>query len=158
MAQAKPFSALSTAFDRYRHFLMRSSDADWVKSVVDRLKSALRRDAHHLIKMIPSLGLILENGSFHTDSSALDISCDNALQRLHYLLFLFMEVITSSSKVSLTLFMDDVQWADEASVSILNRLLTQGHDRFFFIGCCRDDEMESNHSFRKMLDSVKGSN
>jgi predicted ATPase len=68
-----------------------------------------------------------------------------------------MEVITSSSKVSLTLFLDDVQWADEASIAVMNRLLTQGHDRFFFIGCLRDDEMDSEHSFRKMLDSVKAS-
>jgi hypothetical protein len=103
MAQAKPFSALSTAFNQYCHLLMRLDDHSWAKSVINRLNSALARDAHHLIKMIPSLGLILENGSCHTDSSALDISCDNALQRLLYLLFRFVEVITSSSKVSLTL-------------------------------------------------------
>jgi predicted ATPase len=68
-----------------------------------------------------------------------------------------MEVITSSSKVSLTLFMDDVQWADDASIIVMNRLQTQGFNRFLFIGCCRDDEMESNHSFRKMLDDMKAS-
>jgi predicted ATPase len=157
MAQAKPFSALSTAFDQYCHLLMRSNDLSWVESIVDRLKAALGRDSHHLIKMIPNLGLIIENGSCHTDFSVLDISCDNALQRLLYLLFRFVEVITSSSKVSLTLFMDDVQWADDASITVMNRLLTQGFDRFFFIACCRDDEMESDHSFRKMLDSVKTS-
>jgi predicted ATPase len=128
-----------------------------VNLVVDKLKSSLGRNAHHLIKMIPSLGLIFENASCPSDSSALDISCDNAFQRLHYLLCQFVEVITTSSHVSLTLFMDDVQWADEASITVINRLLRQGHHRFFFIGCCRDDEMESDHSFRKMLDDVKAS-
>jgi predicted ATPase len=97
MAQAKPFSALSTAFDQYCRLLIKSNDEGWVKMVIDRLKAALGKEARHLINMIPRLGLILENGSFHTDSSALDISCDNALQRLHYLLCRFMEVITSSS-------------------------------------------------------------
>jgi predicted ATPase len=50
--------------------------------------------------------------------------------------------------------MDDCQWADEASVAVLASLLRQGNKNFFFVGCYRDDEMNSDHAFMKMLEST----
>jgi predicted ATPase len=159
MDQSKPFSALSTAFDEYCDMLVIAKKSSWAQTIIHKLNedAVLKRDGHHLFKMIPKLGLIVDDGSCHTESSALDISCDNALQRLHFLICRFVEVITTTSRVSLSLFMDDVQWADEASVNVLTRLVTRGYRKFLFIGCCRDDEMESNHPFTKMLDSAQAS-
>jgi predicted ATPase len=57
--------------------------------------------------------------------------------------------------VPVVLFMDDVQWIDEASNSLLERLLRQRHRNFFFFGCYRDDEMPSEHQFSKMLANIR---
>jgi predicted ATPase len=59
----------------------------------------------------------------------------------------------------MTLFMDDVQWADSASISIIGQLLKTSRSmkegkQFFFLGSCRDDEMESDHSFWKMIEGL----
>jgi predicted ATPase len=65
-----------------------------------------------------------------------------------------LEVVTTNAQVSLTLCLDDIQWADEASIAVLTRMLMQQNGKFFFLGCCRDYEMESDHAFWKMLETV----
>jgi predicted ATPase len=65
-----------------------------------------------------------------------------------------VEVISSVSPVAVTLFLDDIQWADAASISVLKQILMKGQARFFFLGCCRDDEMQNDHPFWKMTENV----
>ncbi|KAL3805300.1 hypothetical protein HJC23_009007 [Cyclotella cryptica] len=154
MKQAKPFAALASAFDQYCDVLIRERDADWVELVVCKLQVAVGNDACHLIKIIPKLGRILTHNRSFADSY-MDQNCLNALQRLCYLLCQFVEVISACSMVSVTLFMDDVQWADEASILVLNRLLMKGHRKFFFLGCIRDNEMKEDHLFRKLIENIR---
>ncbi|KAL3798700.1 hypothetical protein HJC23_004451 [Cyclotella cryptica] len=155
MKQAKPFSALASAFDQYCDMLIREKESDWVKLVVCNLQVALGADACYLIKIIPKLSQILTDNSKVLDSTW-NQNCLNALQRLCYLLCQFVEVISTFSNVSVMLFMDDVQWADEASILVLNRLLMKRLRKFFFLGCCRDDEITDEHPFGKMIENVRG--
>ena len=55
----------------------------------------------------------------------------------------------------MVLLLDDLQWIDEASLSILRTILRQKHEKFFFLGCYRDDEMANDHSFWKMMDDIE---
>ena len=76
----------------------------------------------------------------------------NSFLKLQYLISQFVDVISTNSTVSLVLWLDDLQWADEASLTILYGMLRQKLRRkFFFIGCCRDDEVRNNHAFWKMM-------
>jgi predicted ATPase len=67
-----------------------------------------------------------------------------------------VEVISSYSQVSVTLFLDDLQWGDEASISVLNQLLLMMKDNknFFFIGSFRG---ETSHDglFWKMVKNIQ---
>jgi predicted ATPase len=150
MNQVKPFSALASAFDQYCDLIL---ETNWVKLIAIQLQTALGQDACHLINVIPKLGLVIEDDAHHT-ASVLDIDCKNSIQRLHHLFCQFLEVIATNAQISLTLCLDDIQWADEASIAVLTRLLMQQNGKFFFLGCCRGDEMESDHSFWKMLEAV----
>jgi predicted ATPase len=38
----------------------------------------------------------------------------------------------------------------------MTRILSLAPKKFFFVGCCRDDEMEEGHAFYKMLEIVRG--
>eukprot|EP00804_Cyclotella_cryptica_P014201 CCRYP_005628-RA/>CCRYP_005628-RA protein AED:0.02 eAED:0.02 QI:105/1/1/1/1/1/2/1150/1171 len=155
MKRVLPFSALASAFDQYCDLLIKENESDWAKRVVNKLISALGKDASHLSKVIPKLNQILSCNASVVDSSC-DQQCANALQRLHYLLYQFVDVISSNSTVSMTLFLDDVQWADSASISVLNQLLLKRNKHFFFLGCCRGSEMEDDHPFWDMIKSIKG--
>lgn len=63
-----------------------------------------------------------------------------------------MEAICSDSSV--TLLVDDAQWADDASIDVLNQLLRQDEIKFFLIVCYRDDEIRVGYPLIKMLSDV----
>ena len=100
--------------------------------------------------MLPSLGKILDN--LGSSSPAQD--CIDAQQRLNYLLCQFVGVICNCSDNPLVIFLDDVQWADSASISLIGQILKAGVDQqLFFLGCCREDEMQ-DHLFWDELQSA----
>jgi hypothetical protein len=156
--QGRPFSALSSAFDQYCDILIRNKDSEWAQLVTGKLWSTLGEDAIHLIQVIPKLSYICtRNGNSNAMDAVFDRNCNYALQRLHYLMCQFVEVITSfSSATILTLFLDDIQFIDEASISVLNQLLMKGHRRFFCLFSCRDDEMQEDHPFWEMIRNIGG--
>jgi hypothetical protein len=148
-----PFSALASAFDQYCDVLIKEKETDWAKRIVNQLNVALGRDSYHLINVIPKLNHVLTS-NMNFEYSWSSQNCVNALQRLHYLICQFVDVISTFSVVSVTLFLDDVQWADAASIAVLNQLLLKKYKRFFVLGCCRGSEMENDHPFRDMIENV----
>ena len=157
MRQGVPFSALTSAFDLYCDVLMQNEQTSWARSVIKGLKDALAKDAVYLIRVIPKLGNLLDH-----DTSAVataDIICDdnpaNASKRLHYLFCRFVEVMTTLSDMPVALHLDDLQWADDASVAVLNQILRQKYDNFFFLGCYRDDDILPGHPVLVMLENVR---
>jgi len=154
MKQAKPFCALASAFDQYCDILLSDKTSNWATCVTDELKSIIGQDARYLFNLIPKLREVL-------DYNSCDVSPDagkNSVERLHHLLSQFVKVIARSSNGPLVLFLDDVQWSDEASISVLHRLLRLEHKKLFFICSCRDDEMEDDHIFWKMIEEVSANN
>eukprot|EP00956_Cyclotella_meneghiniana_P019693 scaffold34064_cov121-Cyclotella_meneghiniana.AAC.9 len=151
----KPFLALASALDQYCDLLivLKENDNARFKSIVDSLKAALGRDAHQLFNVIPKLEIILHDRStrhdYHVDQN------DHTFFRLQYLVSRFIEVMSTSSVVSVTLFMDDVQWIDDASLAIVKTILRQKPSKLFVLGCYRDDEMTNDSSFLKMLDNAE---
>ena len=96
----------------------------------------------------------LENNIEYDDSAVVD-NWANKFSRLQYLISQLINAITMSSIVSVVLLIDDLQWIDEASLAVLGTILRRKHEKFFFVGCCRDDEMSGGHSFWEMMDGIK---
>ncbi|KAL7483538.1 hypothetical protein ACHAW6_009177 [Cyclotella cf. meneghiniana] len=153
VAQANPFSALVLALNEYCTIFTAMKDSDWIKSIATKLRDALGQDANYLIKIIPKLSEILDHDATY---DALDHECVNGHKKIHYLLIRFVEVMSACSQVPMTLLLDDLQWADAFSLSVLEQIMKmpESDNRFFFIGCYRDDEMEDSHPFKKILGSL----
>ena len=122
LEQRKPFSALASAFNQYCGLLLQNSGlASSRNKLAHQISISLGRDAYHLAKLIPNLANILglEMRVKH------DAGCANPQKRLQYLLCRFMEVISISSTFAapVTLFLDDLQWADSTSIEVVNQLL-----------------------------------
>lgn len=117
----KPSSAVASAFNSYCEVLAREKASERAMLLASNLKTALGSDLYYLIQMIPSLGRILQEHS--NDYIPPGHDCVNAQERLHYLFCQFVQVISKCSGGHMTLFMDDVQWADTASISIISQLL-----------------------------------
>ena len=156
MNEAAPFSALAAAFDQYCDLLWAEREFDWVKDTFDTLHSTLGQDGvRHLIKIIPKLNKLAAHHLNYTHVSNAFVESAHAPQRLCYLISTFVAVISTHSKVSLVLMLDDLQWADSASFQVLNQLLVRKLTKFFFMGSCRDDELHDGHALWKMLDNIR---
>ena len=85
-----------------------------------------------------------------------DGDCVNAQRRLQYLLCQLVEILSSSSAAPVTLFLDDLQWADAASIAAVSQLLlntgsSSQQKRFFFLGCHREGTIDSGHPLWKLV-------
>lgn len=75
--------------------------------------------------------------------------------KLHDIFRGFMCALCSSFEDPLFLFLDDMQWADEASLSLLLSLLSDPSlKNIFFIGAYRADEVTSAHPFHDHMSKV----
>ena len=156
LQQATPFSAIAAAFNQYCDMLVNEGETARAEKVAAELNRALGKEAFHLSRVIPSLRTV----TGQDDSQyGVDQGCVDAQKRLLYLLCQFVEVISSSSGAPVTLFLDDLQWADTASIEVIHQLLLNSGSlnkskQFFFFGCVRQDEVNGNHPFLSMLSSV----
>jgi predicted ATPase len=149
----KPFSALASAFDDYCGVLLQDTGPfSILEALASKLRLSLGPEAYHLTKIIPNLAIIL--GSVDTIGSTYhDEGCVNPQKRLQYLLCQFVDVITELICAPLTLFLDDLQWADLESIAVVSRLLAAPSRRgyFFFLGCCREGDINEEHPLWKLL-------
>ncbi|KAL7439121.1 hypothetical protein ACHAXM_006808 [Skeletonema potamos] len=128
------------------------------KQLAHQVNRLLGRDAYHLVKLIPNLANILGLDMSSTNTNE-DGDCTNAQKRLVYLLCQFVKAISRSFAAPVTLFLDDLQWADPASVGAVNQLLLIGSQasektQFFFLGCHREGEIGNcNPCWRTMFSS-----
>eukprot|EP00804_Cyclotella_cryptica_P009125 CCRYP_003206-RA/>CCRYP_003206-RA protein AED:0.03 eAED:0.03 QI:45/1/1/1/1/0.8/5/1940/965 len=150
LQMANPFSALVSAFNDYCTMFTPIKDSDWVKTMAAKLRDALGRDVYHLVKLVPSLSNILD---CDTSEGAHNEDCVNGQRKIHYILTRFVEVISACSKATVTLFLDDLQWADEFSLSALEQIMVMPNrgKGLFVVGCYRDDEVTEDHPFKKVV-------
>jgi predicted ATPase len=118
LKSANPLSALTSAFSHYCTLLIEENDNDLIQSMAAKLQTAFERhDLFHLAKMMPKLSDILDIDLSSANYS--DQDCVNGQGKVHYLLTAFVKVISSCSKVTVTLWLDDCQWADLFSLTVL---------------------------------------
>jgi len=80
-----------------------------------------------------------------------------AERRLFAAIRTLLSVITSNNR-SLTIFLDDLQWADPATLRLLEYLATCSNlPRLFLIGAYRDNETSPTHPLLALIDRVKTS-
>jgi len=153
LQQGRPFSALASAFDSYCGNLIRKDGPLTTKDLASKLISSLGREVYHLARIVPTLAIIL--GPRVMGDFSHDQVCANPQERLQHLLCQFVEVISSSYAAPVVLFLDDLQWADTASIDAVNQLLftpdissslsAKIGNRFFFVGCCREAGIDEKH-------------
>ncbi|KAL7550489.1 hypothetical protein ACHAWF_013710 [Thalassiosira exigua] len=155
--QVTPFSALAGAFSQYCRMLDEGQTTHTSKVALE-LKNALGGEVYSLAKVIPNLLQFL--GLKPIESGSVQ-GCVDAQKRLRYLMCQFVDVISSFSKVPITLYIDDVQWADNESIEIIFQLLLRlgcpsGRRQFYFLACMRQEEFASDDQEDKASDPFCG--
>ncbi|UJB69089.1 serine/threonine-protein kinase PknK [Acaryochloris sp. 'Moss Beach'] len=144
-----PFSAFVQAFQSLVGQLLGESDtalADWKAKILN----ILGENAQVLIDVIPELGQIIGAQPAVTELSGMA-----AQNRFNVLFGKFMQIFASAEH-PLVIFLDDLQWADSASLNLLTLLFDaseSGH--LLVLGAYRDNEVCSAHPLMLTLQGLQ---
>ena len=146
-----PYSALVQAFNHFISYLLALPDQQvllWKK----RLNDALAPNAQVLIDLLPELGKLLG-----PQPPLPALGADEQQNRFNRTFMQFVHEICLSHK-PLVMFIDDLQWADLASIRLLHLLLADKENKHCLIlGAYRDNEVDERHPFIRMLSELDNS-
>ncbi|MEG4032755.1 AAA family ATPase [Microcoleus sp. S36b_A4] len=146
-----PFSAFVQAFRDLMGQLLSASDQE-LKNWQTQILQAVGDNGQVIIEVIPELEKIIG-----AQPPALELSGTAAQNRFDLLFQNFIRVFTKPEH-PLVMFLDDLQWADSASLRLMQLLVSESAtDYLLVIGAYRDNEVLAAHPLMLTLDAmVKG--
>ncbi|MEH2407867.1 ATP-binding sensor histidine kinase [Nostoc sp.] len=142
-----PFSAFVQAFRDLMGQLLTESDAQ-TQEWKSKLLKAVGENGQVIIEVIPELKRIIG-----IQPPAPELSGTAAQNRFNSLFQKFTQVFTITEH-PLVIFLDDLQWADSASLKLIQLLMTDtGH--LLIIGAYRDNEVNPVHPLMLTLSEIE---
>lgn len=144
-----PFSALVRALrDLVRQLLTESEErlTQWRH----RLLEALGPGGQIIVDVIPDLELIVG-----PQEPAPELGSAEAMNRFNLLFMAFIRVFCGGGR-PLVLFLDDLQWADSATLELLRLMLTDADtENLLIIGAYRDNEVDALHPLTAAVERLR---
>jgi len=141
-----PFSAFVQAFRDLMGQLLSESDTQ-LQTWKTKILAAVGDNGQVLIDVIPELERIIG-----AQLPATELSGSSAQNRFNLLMQKFVQVFTSKEH-PLVMFLDDLQWADSASLNLL-QLLMMDTGYLLVLGAYRDNEVSPVHPFILTVDEI----
>jgi predicted ATPase/signal transduction histidine kinase len=142
-----PFSAFVQAFRDLIGQLLTLNDAQiqkWKSNILE----AVGENGQVIIEVIPELSKIIG-----IQPPSPELSGTAAQNRFNLLFQKFTQVFTSAEH-PLVMFLDDLQWADSASLKLMQLLMANTGD-LFLIGAYRDNEVNPAHPLMLTLNDIE---
>ncbi|AFY44036.1 ATP-binding sensor histidine kinase [Nostoc sp. PCC 7107] len=142
-----PFSAFVQAFRDLMGQLLTESDVQ-LEQWKNQILETVGENGQVIIEVIPELEKIIGE-----QPPAVELSGTAAQNRFNLLFQKFTQVFTSAEH-PLVMFLDDLQWADSASLKLMQLLMADtGH--LFIIGAYRDNEVNPAHPLMLTLSEIQ---
>ncbi|MEH2135874.1 trifunctional serine/threonine-protein kinase/ATP-binding protein/sensor histidine kinase [Nostoc sp.] len=142
-----PFSAFVQAFRDLMGQLLSESDAQ-IQQWRNEILSAVGENGQVIIEVIPELSRIIGE-----QPPAIELSGTAAENRFNLLFQKFTQIFTTAEH-PLVIFLDDLQWADSASLKLMQLLMADtGH--LLLIGAYRDNEVNPVHPLILTLNEIE---
>ena len=147
-----PFSSWVQAFQDLMRQLLSESSAQlevWKAKIL----AALGENAQVMIDVIPELEKIIGK---QTDIAELEGS---AAQNRFNLIFQKFILVFTTKEHPLVIFLDDLQWADSASLKLIQLLLSEASSSYLLLlGAYRDNEVYPAHPLMLTLEEIRQAN
>ncbi|MDJ0839302.1 MAG: AAA family ATPase [Acidobacteriota bacterium] len=143
-----PFQAISEAFQGLiRHIL--SEPREQIERWKEDMLAALENRGRVLTDLIPELELILG-----PQPAVTVLEGEESKRRLIDVFQSFLGVFTARG-YPLIFFLDDLQWADQASLDLLqSRMTVDEGESLLVLGAYRDNEVDPSHPLMLTLDKI----
>jgi PAS domain S-box-containing protein len=143
-----PYVSLVQAFRSLVEQLLTESEVQ-IATWKEKLLAALGDNGQVIIDVIPEVELLI--GSQPTIP---ELGFEEAQNRFNLVFSNFVHVFTQPEH-PLVIFLDDLQWADIASLKFVKLLMTSENNHYFFIiGAYRDNEVHEAHPLILTLDEI----
>jgi diguanylate cyclase (GGDEF)-like protein/PAS domain S-box-containing protein len=144
-----PYYALSQAFDDLCKQLLTETEAvlnQWREKIL----AAVGNNGQVLIDVIPNLERVIG-----TQPPVVQVEASQAQNRFNLVFQNFIKVICQKSH-PLVLFIDDLQWADGASLNLLKIIMSDATIQYLLIiGAYRDNEVNASHPLMMTLEEIE---
>lgn len=141
-----PYSAINGAFRELMRLLL-TEDEEQLELWKKKLLSALGINGQVIIDVIPEVELVM--GS---QPAVVELEPRQALNRFKLVFQSFIGVFCQKTH-PLALFLDDLQWADSASLKLIELMMTDQDTQYLYlIGAYRDNEVTPKHPLMLTLD------
>ncbi|VXD11523.1 AAA family ATPase [Planktothrix paucivesiculata] len=142
-----PYSAVVSAFQSLVKQLLTESEVE-LRQWREKLLTALGVNGQVIIEVIPEIELIIGK-----QPPINRLNANQSQNRFNLVFQNFIQVFTQPEH-PLVLFIDDLQWADGASLSLIQVLMRVNSPGLFFIGAYRDQEVTPAHPLMLTLDKI----
>ncbi|KAL7431794.1 hypothetical protein ACHAXH_004913 [Discostella pseudostelligera] len=148
----KPLSAIANMFDSLCEMLFNESSQSQIAEIEERLISAFGSQTN-LLGVMPNLRKLMPSSCLRHEETTASLCVDSAVS-MRYLCGELLRVTSSHSK-PITIVIDDIQFADPASLLLIGSLLFSAQGApIFFVLCHRDDEVSVCGPFKIWLNSI----
>ncbi|MEP6516586.1 AAA family ATPase [Microcoleus vaginatus] len=142
-----PYSAIVSAFQDLAKQLLTESEAQ-LKEWREKLLDALGINGQVIIDVIPEIELIISQ-----QPAPPELGAAEAENRFNFVFQNFIKVFTKPEH-PLTIFIDDLQWADGASLKLMQLLMSASSTGLFLIGAYRDNEVSAGHPLMLTIEEI----
>ncbi len=144
-----PYSALRQAFNEFcNHLLTESSEslAQWKRKIT----TAIGENGQILTEVFPNLERVIG-----PQPEIAKVSSQESQNRFNLVFQNFIIAISQPSH-PLVMFLDDLQWADVASLNLLKALLSNPEIQYLLIiGSYRDNEVDASHPLLLAIEEMR---
>ncbi|MCT7966814.1 AAA family ATPase [Laspinema sp. D1] len=144
-----PYRALLSAF---RELICQrlTEPQDILEEFTEALQKALGTNGKIIADVIPEIELVLGD-----QPAVSDLSPTESQGRFNRTFKAFVEVFTQA-KHPLCLFLDDLQWADSASLKLIQILMTEPESKYLLlVGTYRSNEVDATHGLISTLNQMQ---
>ncbi|MEH2157841.1 trifunctional serine/threonine-protein kinase/ATP-binding protein/sensor histidine kinase [Nostoc sp.] len=147
-----PFFAFVQAFRDLMGQLLSESDVQ-LSTWKNKILQVLGDEGQVILEVIPELEQIIGQ-----QPPATELSQSAAQNRFNLLFQKFIQVFTTKEH-PLVIFLDDLQWADSASLKLMQLLMSEsGSGSLLLIGAYRDNEVSTAHQLMLTLAEIRKAN
>ncbi|NET29953.1 ATP-binding sensor histidine kinase [Okeania sp. SIO1I7] len=144
-----PYSAIVSAFSELVRIILSQSEAklhEWR----NKLLAAFGTNGQILIDVIPELELIVG-----TQPKIQELGPNEAQNRFNIVFQNFIGLFCQPEH-PLVIFLDDLQWADSATLKLIKLMMTDVDTKYLFlIGAYRDNEISPTHPLVMTLNAIR---
>ena len=143
-----PYASLIQAFRSLVQQLLTESETE-INHWREKLQGELGGSGQVIIEVIPEVELIID-----PQPPLPDLPPTEQQNRFNFVFQQFIKIFTQPEH-PLVIFLDDLQWADRASLELIQRLMTAADNQYlFFIGAYRDNEVNEVHPLTQSLERL----